>query len=313
MFDSLRRIKSRIGARASIGGRLSSVESQLNQHAERQLLLQGRLLSDAIGGKKKVDSLREVEFKVFSQFGDDGIIQWLVNNLEIPHQTFIEFGVEDYQESNTRFLMMNNNWSGLVMDGSEENVRRIRYAGYFWRHELYAEPAFVDCENVNRLISSVPFDEEIGLLHVDLDGVDYWIWKEISSISPIVVILEYNSVFGRDRAITVPYDSKFHRTEAHHSNLFFGASLPALCHVSEIKGYSLVGCNSAGNNAYFVRNDKLNEVVRASSIEDAFVVSRFRESRDPDGQLTYLAGEKRLEAIAGMKVYDVRTESIEEL
>ena len=86
MFDSLRRIKSRIGARASIGGRLSSVESQLNQHAERQLLLQGRLLSDAIGGKKKVDSLREVEFKVFSQFGDDGIIQWLVNNLEIPHQ-----------------------------------------------------------------------------------------------------------------------------------------------------------------------------------------------------------------------------------
>jgi hypothetical protein len=71
----------------------------------------GRLLSEMIKAKKHIASLNEVEFKVFSQFGDDGIIQWIVSNLEFPNKTFVEFGVENYQKSNTRFLMMNNNWS----------------------------------------------------------------------------------------------------------------------------------------------------------------------------------------------------------
>lgn len=310
MFNQIRRIKSALTRLAVLSEHVSMIERQIHLYAERQLMLQGRLAADAINGKK-VESLRDVEFQVFSQFGDDGIIQWLVNNLEIPHRTFVEFGVQDYQESNTRFLMMNDNWSGLVMDGSEQNVNRIRNADYFWKFELFAKAAFIDCDNVNSLISSMPFDKEIGLLHVDLDGVDYWIWKAISCISPVIVILEYNSVFGADRAITVPYDQAFQRTNSHFSNLYFGASLPALCELSTQKGYSLVGCNSGGNNAYFVRNDKLNDVVKATSIQDAFVVSKYRESRDGEGQLTYLSGRDRAEAVAGMKVYNVRTGNIE--
>lgn len=310
MFNQIRRIKSALTRLAVLSEHVSTIERQIHLYAERQLMLQGRLAADAINGKK-VESLRDVEFQVFSQFGDDGIIQWLVNNLEIRHRTFVEFGVQDYQESNTRFLMMNDNWSGLVMDGSEQNVNRIRGADYFWKFELFAKAAFIDCDNVNSLISSAPFDKEIGLLHVDLDGVDYWIWKAISCISPVIVILEYNSVFGADRAITVPYDQAFQRTNSHFSNLYFGASLPALCEVSTQKGYSLVGCNSGGNNAYFVRNDKLNDVVKATSIQDAFVVSKYRESRDGEGRLTYLSGKDRAEAVAGMKVYNVRTGNIE--
>lgn len=312
MFNQIRRIKSALTRLAVLSEHVSTIERQIHLYAERQLMLQGRLAADAINGKK-VESLRDVEFQVFSQFGDDGIIQWLVNNLEIPHRTFVEFGVQDYQESNTRFLMMNDNWSGLVMDGSEQNVNRIRNADYFWKFELFAKAAFIDCDNVNSLISSVPFDKEIGLLHVDLDGVDYWIWKAINCISPVIVILEYNSVFGADRAITVPYDQAFQRTNSHFSNLYFGASLTALCELSTQKGYSLVGCNSGGNNAYFVRNDKLNDVVKATSIQDAFVVSKYRESRDGEGRLTYLSGRDRAEAVAGMKVYNVRTGNIEQL
>lgn len=162
------------------GSPLEIVTSLIGQKADKQLLLQGRLLAEHIRGKRRIDSLSQVEFQVFSQFGDDGIIQWLVHNLEITHPTFVEFGVEDYQESNTRFLMMNDNWSGLVMDGSKENVDRIRQSAFFWRHELYAEAVFIDCENVNGLISATPFHQELGLLHIDLDGVDYWIWKEIT-------------------------------------------------------------------------------------------------------------------------------------
>ena len=280
--------------------------------AERQLLLLGRLLSETVKSKHAIASLREVEFTVFSQFGDDGIIQWLVSHLELP-PTFVEFGVENYRESNTRFLLMNDNWSGLVMDGSESNVAQIVNSEYFWKHELSAKAVFVDKDNINALLMEHSPGKEIGILHIDVDGNDYWIWKAIDAISPIVVILEYNSVLGVERAITVPYDPKFYRTAKHHSNLYFGASLRALHQLSAAKGYSFIGCNSAGNNAYFVRNDRLNDSVRATSLESGYVRSRFRESRDRNGAPTFLAGPNRLEAIRGMPVHNVDTDQIEML
>lgn len=278
---------------------------------EQQLLALGRLLSETVKSKKKLNSLSEVEFKVFSQWGDDGIIQWLINNLEFPNKTFVEFGVENYRESNTRFLMMNDNWSGLVMDGSKKNVAQIINSEYFWKYELSAKAVFIGADNINSLLSSSGFEREVGILHIDLDGNDYWIWKKINVIAPIVVILEYNSLFGMDRAVTTPYDKSFFRTNAHYSNLYFGASLPALNQLSVDKGYSFIGCNSAGNNAYFVRTDKLNDVVKETSLENGYVISRFRESRDKEGRLTYLTGSARTEVIKGLLVYNIKTNLVE--
>lgn len=281
--------------------------------SEQQLLTLGRLLAENIKSKKNIASFSEVEFKVFSQWGDDGIIQWLINNLEIPNRTFVEFGVGNYQEANTRFLMMNNNWSGLVMDGSEMNVAQITNSEYFWQYTLTANAVFIDADNINHLLSSSNLGKEVGILHIDLDGNEYWIWKEIDVISPIVVILEYNSHFGIDKAITIPYSRTFYRTNAHYSNLYFGASLLALYQLSADKGYSFIGCNSAGNNAYFVRKDKLNGSVQETSLENGYVISRFRESRDRKGRLTYLTGQARIDTIKGMPVYNIDTNQIERL
>ena len=281
--------------------------------SEQQLLMLGRLLSETVKSKKCIASLSEVEFKVFSQWGDDGIIQWLVNNLDFANKTFVEFGVENYRESNTRFLMMNNNWSGFVMDGSNSKVRQIVNSEYFWKYQLAAKAVFIDKDNINNLLLSSGLDREVGILHIDLDGNDYWIWREINAISPIVVILEYNSVFGIDRAITIPYDKVFFRTKAHYSNLYFGASLRALHQLSVDKGYAFIGCTSSGNNAYFVRKDKLNDRVRETSLASGYVLSMFRESRDREGRLTCLTGIGRIEAIRGMPVYNVDTNQMEKL
>ncbi len=280
---------------------------------EHQLLLLGAMLAEQMKAKRQIGSLSEVEFRIFSQFGDDGIVQWLSKHITFANRTFIEFGVEDYRESTTRFLMMHDNWSGFVMDGSTDHVSAIGRSEYFWRHELIAQAAFVDRENINELLSSCPFNPEIGILHIDLDGNDYWIWNEINVVSPSVVILEYNSVFGIDRAITVPYDRTFSRTRAHHSNLYFGASLRALHQLSEKKGYAFIGCNSAGNNAYFVRRDRLNDVVREIPLQQGFVVSKFRESRDHAGTMSYVAGVERLALIKGMPVFNTETQQIEPL
>jgi hypothetical protein len=281
--------------------------------AEQQMLLLGRLLSETVRAKPRLGSLQDAEFRVFSQFGDDGIIQWLASHVEFPNRTFVEFGVEDYRESNTRFLLMNDDWSGLVMDGSPSNIASIVDSEYFWRHELQAKAAFIDAENIDGLLSASGLGREVGILHVDLDGNDYWVWKSIEAIQPVVAILEYNSVFGPDRSITIPYDRGFRRLRAHPSGLYFGASLRALHRVSVEKGYAFVGCNGAGNNAYFVRRERLPEGLREVTVEEGYVASRFRESRDRDGRPTHLSGAQRLEAIRGMPVFDVVTGRIETL
>jgi hypothetical protein len=281
--------------------------------SEERMLLLGRMASWQVKHKTSVRSLSEVEFKVFSQFGDDGIIQWLVHALHIDNKTFVEFGVEDYEEANTRFLMMNDNWSGLVLDASKSSIASIVGASYYWRHELQARCAFIDRENINDLIRASGLLGEIGLLHIDLDGNDYWIWNAIDCVSPILVILEYNSVFGFERALTVPYDKSFVRTRAHSSNLYFGASLPALAELSAHRGYAFLGCNTAGNNAYFVRRDKLNASVRETSLAESAVHSKFRESRDPEGRLSFVSGSARAHVIRGMPVYNTRSNKVESL
>lgn len=279
--------------------------------SELQKLMLGKILANQVKSMSKPKELKDVEFRVFSQFGDDGIIQWLTHNIDMPNKTFIEFGVEDYGESNTRFLMMNDNWSGFVMDGSAENIAKLRSQYYYWRHDLNAKAVFITRENIVSLIEEQKFSIDVGLLHIDLDGNDFYIWKAIQSIRPIIVIVEYNSLFGVERPISVIYDDAFVRTKAHYSTLFWGSSLLSLNNLAREKGYSFIGCNSAGNNAYFVRDDKLNENVKAISLADGFVEKKYRESRDKSGRLTYLSRDEERRLLKGVRVFNTDLNSEE--
>jgi hypothetical protein len=275
-----------------------------DQH-ERSRELVGTMLARQVAQVRQPASLAEVEFRVHSQFGDDGILQWLVARLPSLPRRFVEFGVEDYTEANTRFLMVNNGWRGLVMDGSVENMARLRRRKWFWRHDLEARTCFVTRENVDSEIARWARGEPVGLLHIDVDGNDYWLWDAVRSIAPGIVIMEYNAVFGADRAITIPYQPDFRRLAAHHSGQYFGASLAALTHLANAKGYALIGCNSAGNNAYFVRRELLDEDVREVDVAKAWAPPIFRESRDTSGRLDYLDFAGRQAAIRGLPVQDV--------
>ena len=257
-------------------------------------------------------NIQDYEFKVFSQWGDDGIIQFLIRIIDIPFKTFVEFGVQDYSESNTRFLLMNNNWDGYIMDGSKDYIDHVKKQEYYWRFNLTAKTAFITAENINQLLRGTSFQKEIGIYHIDIDGNDYWIWKHTTEINPVIVIVEYQSVFGCSKAITTPYQSDFVRSTAHYSNLYYGASILALCDLAEEKGYYFVGCNSAGNNAYFVRKDKIG-TLKPLTASEGYVCSKFRESRNESGDLTFLQGEDRLASLKGMSVFNIRTNNLEQL
>ena len=287
--------------------------SDLILEDERSMLAIGSCLS-VINSEKKFPNIHDYEFKIFSQFGDDGLIQYLIKNIYIYNKTFIEFGVNDYLESNTRFLMMNNNWSGFVIDGSLESMNKLKHQDWFWKYDLSCRVVFVDKKNINQILMESGF-KNVGILHIDIDGNDYHILEEINlkHFNPSIIIMEYNSVFGFERAITTPYDPLFNRTKYHYSNLYFGASLKALTILANKLNYALICCNSAGNNAYFIRRDLLNESIKEVNIEKAYIESRFRESKNCNQKHTYLSGNFRLNEIKGLDVLNVITNKLEKL
>ena len=98
----------------------NSISIPANENDETLLLSVGCMLSNQQWSMQS-HNINDYEFKIFSQFGDDGIIQYLIKHIEIKNEIFIEFGTENYLESNTRFLMMHNNWSGFIMDDKGRN------------------------------------------------------------------------------------------------------------------------------------------------------------------------------------------------
>lgn len=249
--------------------------------------------------------VRSAEFRVYSQFGEDGIIQYLIGKVPIDNQFFVEFGVEDYRESNTRFLAVNNGWSGLILDGGSRHIDLLHSRDWAWKAGIEARSAFITRENVNAVIGcSVQGD--IGVLSVDIDGVDYWVLQAIEVVSPRILVVEYNSVFGPSAAVTVPYRPDFDRRLAHRSGMYFGASIAALTLLCHEKNYALVGGNAAGCNAFFVRRDVLGDLQEVSP-KAAWVRSRFRGVLDGrGGRLNVDAHDAARTAIADLPLLDVR-------
>jgi hypothetical protein len=277
---------------------------QVDRRLEEIKLNQGRILAGMQARDGDVP-LWKREFKVFSQWGEDGIIQYLVNNLEITQRTFIEFGVEDFSESNCRFLMMKDQWHGFVIDGSDANIAQLRDSYYYWQYRLESKSAFITRENIAELIDESGFKKDLGLLSVDIDGVDYHVLEALHDWRPAILIVEYNDVFGWQRPVSVPYDSAFVRRHRHFSNQYWGANLPAFCYLAGKRGYALVGTNTVGSNAFFVRRELLNDAVREVELANCVRETTFRDSRDDAGRLTFLAGASRLRAISSMNVIDV--------
>jgi hypothetical protein len=299
-LNRLRQARRAVGTLLGTAPQLRRLENDLDAIRAQVGGIEARTVSQLAP-----DRIRDSEFKVFSQFGEDGIIQFLVSRVPIERDVFVEFGVEDYRESNTRFLLVHDNWRGLIMDAGSSHQEFLASSGLLWRHHVDAVSAFIDRENINDLIVGAGIEGDIGLLSIDIDGNDYWVLDAIEAVSPRIVVIEYNSHFGREAAVTIPYDRGFVRSEAHWSNLYWGASLAAMRDLADRKGYGLVGGNQAGNNAFFVRRDVIGDL-REVDVSDAYAPSRFRESLSRDGTLSYVSDyADRLALIADLSVYDV--------
>lgn len=204
-------------------------------------------------------SLRNTGFRVYSQHEEDGILLYLFSLIGTVNKRCVEICAGDGVECNTANLILNHRWLGLLCDGNAENIETARkfYSTHqdsrFWPPVILKR--WITRSNINELISSNGFSGEIDLLSLDIDGVDYWIWKEIACISPRIVVLEFNHLWGPDASVTVPYRDDFVARFTSNGSDYAGASLAAFVSLGKTKGYRLVGTNAIATNAFFLRDD----------------------------------------------------------
>jgi hypothetical protein len=224
-------------------------------------------------------SLAEVEFRAFSQNGEDGILLYLFSLIGAQQRSCVEICAGDGIECNSANLILNHGWTALLVDGSLENVQTGKQF-YAQHRDTFSFPpqfahAWVDRETINDLIERHGFKGEVDLLSIDLDGVDYWIWEAIHVIRPRVVVAETQCIWGSERSVTVPYRRDFSSPLVQGFGVYSGASLPAFVRLGRRKGYRLVGTQSLGFNAFFVRDDLgaavLPEVSAESCLDRPFV------------------------------------------
>lgn len=224
--------------------------------------------------------LHRAEYSVLSQNGEDGIIDYLLEAVGVGPGLFVEFGFGK-TECNCLHLAFDRKFAGLLMDGSTRGCTYARDA-YRWlgkHHQIQVVNAFVTAENVNSLIAGRGITGDIDVLSIDVDGVDYWLWERLDVVSPRIVVIEYNASMGDERAITVPYEPAFVRWNKHDSGLYHGVSLLALERLGARKGYRLVGCDTMGVNAFFLRDDLDAPSVPTLTTKQAFQHHRSRIER----------------------------------
>lgn len=280
--------------------------------SEKNLFIQGQIIFEKYKKKKIIKDLSEIEFSVFSQFGEDGIINWLIDKFPSIPKTFIEIGTQDYWESNTRFLLKLKKWKGYLFEANKNDVNNIKKQRIYWQNDLKVFNEFIDKENINSILSKFVKERKIGLLSIDIDGNDYWILEEINNLSPYIIVCEFNSIFGDKFKLSVPYEKDFFRNKKHYSNLYFGSSIKALVSLLKSKGYFFLGTGSRGVNAFFVKDhfksffaDKIKEI--------KIFPSKARESLNQKGEMTHGNILDEIDNLRDLEVFDFDENKIKKL
>ena len=257
---------------------------------------------------KNISNLNEVDFKVFSQNGEDGIIDYLLFSLQIEKPKFIEIGVGDYYESNTRFLFERSSGDGLIIDIIDNFQKRVEKNIRLWRGNVKILNRKIDSENILATLKEFNFFDNIDLFSIDVDGIDYWILEKMPKKFCKLIVAEYNPYFGSNLEISVPNDKNFDRSKYHHSNLCFGASLKSIINLLDRKGFVFLGTNLFKNNAFFVNSDFKDNLfleIPNNNELNSFTNASFRESRDINNKLNFIDPKDILNEIKKCDVVDL--------
>jgi hypothetical protein len=256
---------------------------------------------------KDIKNINQIYYKVFSQNGEDGIIQYILYSLKIENPKFVEIGTENYRESNTRYIYETNCCDGLIIDGHKNLKEEINQFLPLYKGNLKIFNNMIESNSILEILKQFNFEKNIDIFSIDIDGIDYWIIKKLPKKISKIFIAEYNPFFGPELEITVPDIKNFNRTNYHYSNLCWGASLKAIINILKIKGYTFIGVNELKNNAFFVLSEYLNLISLYTPQKDLSIYTnaKYREGRDRKYKLTFGNPEDAINIIKNCNVIDL--------
>jgi hypothetical protein len=190
--------------------------------------------------------------QTYSQNGEDGMIAEVIRRIGAPNKTFLEIGVGTGLENNTTALL-SDGWSGWWIDGNEADMRSIAstFRKQIASRQLATLTANVTAENLETLLEGMAVSKEPDVFSLDIDMNTYWVWAAMTAYRPRVAVIEYNAAFPP----TVDWKVDYQADRIWKATSFYGASLKAMELLGRKVGYSLVGCDFNGVNAFFVRSD----------------------------------------------------------
>jgi hypothetical protein len=244
----------------SLIGFLAAINDGISTNQNRQRLVAGyaaRYEIERILGKleNSPQRLEHFGFKVYSQGDEDGILEEIFNRLKIDKGRFCEIGVESGLECNSLYLI-HKGWTGLWVEGnkSQEKLIRDKFKSII-PAKLNFCISYVTKENINDILRDNGFiDDNLDFISIDIDGNDIYI-LEYLDYKPKVICIEYNSKFR----------AKLKKQQVYNPDLswqgtdYVGSSLASISDIAFKKGYTLVATNLVGTNAFYVRNDLVEQ------------------------------------------------------
>jgi hypothetical protein len=260
--------------------RLDSLDA--NRRVSQHVLLQQYQLLRKLN--LPLPNIQDTGFRVYSQSDEDGLVLFVFSLIGMTNRICVDIASGIPEGANSTNLIRNWGFTGFLIEGNED---KLREAAYFFsgpdtnQYPPRFKQAMVNAENVNDLLDLLKVSGEIDLLSLDIDGIDYWVWKSLHIINPRVVICEFTSAWGSEKSVTIPYNPNFTRP---HPN-YWGASLAAFVKLGQQKGYRLVGWSRYGFNAIFIRKDLGEDVLPEVSPQECLqdpLVQRWKEQRFAD-------------------------------
>lgn len=205
----------------------------------------------------------------FSQGPEDGVIAEIFRRIGTRDRFFVEIGAGDGRENTTR-LLLTLGWSGIWVEGNGSSCAAIRrgFAGALASGQLRLIEAMVTAENIETLLADAGAPERFDYLGIDLDMNTSHVWRALERYKARAACIEYNASIPPSCEFETPY----HPEAVWDGSNWYGASLKSLEAIGTARGYSLVGCDFYGVNAFFVAaGEKLDDFIQPFTAEKHYM------------------------------------------
>lgn len=204
--------------------------------------------------------INKIEFKKFSQNGEDGVLKYIFCKLKLNKINSLEIGFDPLENNSIYniFILKNKSKLNFFVEMDRKKCLILKGLSNIFSSSLgknlHVINKKITTKNINKFVFKKFKKLEIDLFSIDIDGLDYHVLKKIN-FSPKVIIVEYNKYF-QNNPISIVNDPK-HKWNG-RGDLYWGASIASMTSLLDKKGYFLAYLECSFVNAFFIKKNYLH-------------------------------------------------------